>query len=574
MKPCLLLISAFAIALSGFSQSENTSPDYATLIEAYRQLAQQHPEKTKLIELGGSDSGKPIHLLLIDGRGAFIPQDPGQVTLFVNNGIHPGEPAGINASLQFAADLLSQPLPDHVLYCIVPVYNVGGMLNRGSTSRANQNGPAEYGFRGNAKNLDLNRDFIKQDSKNARTLTAALQKYRPHIFIDTHTSNGADYQHVMTLIPTMDEHLSPMMASYLKRDLTPYLYAAMDTAGYPMVPYVNSVGETPDLGLVEFPDYPRYSTGYAALFNIIGYMPEVHMLKPFDTRVAAMKAFLESVNAFMTERGLALQTVRQVADADTKSNKEVTLAWRLDTTSFELIPFRGFESGRRASEISGAERLYYDRNKPYTRNIRYYDSWQPAVSVTLPPYYVIPRAWEEVIERLQISGVKLQQLTADTELKVKGYYISDYKTVSEPYEGHYLHYDTQVRETFFKQQFHAGDYVVATDQIANKFIANVLNPLGPDSYFNWNFFDACLGQKEYYSAYVFEDLAPEILRRNKRLATSFENLKKSDAKFAADPKAQLDYIYTHSEYYEPTHKLLPVFELREAEGLPLSPAEK
>lgn len=85
--------------------------------------------------------------------------------LLINNGIHPGEPEGIDASMMLARDLLeNKSLPKDVVICIIPVYNIDGMLNRG-LSRVNQNGPEAYGFRGNYQNLDLNRDFIKLDLK-------------------------------------------------------------------------------------------------------------------------------------------------------------------------------------------------------------------------------------------------------------------------------------------------------------------------------------------------------------------------------------------------------------------------
>ena len=50
------------------------------------------------------------------------------------------------------------------------MYNIGGALNRNAYSRANQNGPKEYGFRGNGQNLDLNRDFIKMDAQETQSL--------------------------------------------------------------------------------------------------------------------------------------------------------------------------------------------------------------------------------------------------------------------------------------------------------------------------------------------------------------------------------------------------------------------
>ena len=70
-------------------------------------------------------------------------------------------------------------------------------LNRNSTTRTNQNGPESYGFRGNARNYDLNRDFIKSDTKNAKTFAQIFHLVQPDVFIDNHVSNGADYQYIL-----------------------------------------------------------------------------------------------------------------------------------------------------------------------------------------------------------------------------------------------------------------------------------------------------------------------------------------------------------------------------------------
>src|SRR5690606_23648524 len=115
-----------------------------------------------------------------------------------------GEPDGIDASLMLAQTLLDSDqlmgLLVNTAVCIVPVYNVSGALNRGSYSRANQNGPLEYGFRGNARNLDLNRDFMKMDSENARSLVSALSRWDPDVYFETHVSDGADHQYIMALL--------------------------------------------------------------------------------------------------------------------------------------------------------------------------------------------------------------------------------------------------------------------------------------------------------------------------------------------------------------------------------------
>ncbi|MDV7396528.1 M14 family zinc carboxypeptidase, partial [Arthrospira platensis SPKY1] len=122
--------------------------------------------------------------------GDFDPasiRQKGKCIMLVNNGIHPGEPDGIDATMMLFRDLLQDPgkrkLLEHTVIVTIPVYNVGGALNRNSTTRANQNGPEAYGFRGNARNLDLNRDFIKCDSKNAQTFSQIFHYWKPDVFI-------------------------------------------------------------------------------------------------------------------------------------------------------------------------------------------------------------------------------------------------------------------------------------------------------------------------------------------------------------------------------------------------------
>src|SRR5690606_29098838 len=175
-----------------------------------------------------------------------------------------GEPEGIDASMMLIRDLLiKDAVPDNVVLCFIPVYNIDGMLNRG-VSRVNQNGPEQYGFRGNRQNLDLNRDFIKTDSRNSQTFQEIFNRWDPDVFIDNHASNGADYQYVMTLIDTQPDKLNTILADYMLKNYTQELYNRMEGEGYRLVPYVDSRGETPESGIVSFLENPRYSTGYAA----------------------------------------------------------------------------------------------------------------------------------------------------------------------------------------------------------------------------------------------------------------------------------------------------------------------
>jgi hypothetical protein len=485
--------------------------------------------------------------------------------ILISNGIHPGEPEGIDACLQLSNDLLSNPklIPDNVVICIIPIYNVDGALNRSCCSRANQDGPEEYGFRGNAKNLDLNRDFIKCDSKNAKTFTEIFQEWKPDVYVDTHTSDGADYPYTMTLIPTQYDKLNPLLANYMKGNLVPKLYDEMKKSGEEMISYVNTMEEIPDSGIAAFLETPRFSTGYAALFNTIGFVTETHMLKPFDKRVKATYTFLKTLISLVNNDADKIGKLKKEADENTKQQKSFSLAWKLDTAKFDWIDFKGYEAKYKPSEVSGLQRLYYNQDKPYNKKIKYYQHYNTTETVEKPRYYIIPQAWDEVIRRFEWNQIDMKRLSKDTTLEVESYYISDYKTTKQPYESHYLHSGVRIESKKQKIKFFEGDYVIETNQLSDNYIVHTLDPRSVDSFFAWNFFDGVLQQKEWFSDYVFEDIAAKLIKENPELKKKLEEKKQSEKKFAGDASAQLLFIYQNSPYFEKSYSRYPVFRINE-----------
>ncbi|MFY9514602.1 MAG: M14 family zinc carboxypeptidase, partial [Rubrivivax sp.] len=288
----------------------NQTTTWQDCIAFHQRLAQAFGGWLRFEEAGRSDAGVPIHVGVFSSDGVFDPpavKAAGRAVFFNNNGIHPGEPEGIDACMALLRDLCLDPAQRAALgrtvLVYIPVYNVDGALNRGDSSRVNQNGPEAFGFRGNARHLDLNRDFVKLDSLNARCFAQVFTRWDPDVMVDTHTSNGADYQHVLTLIATQPDKLGGQTGQHLRQTMLPALHAAMAARGFPMCPYVNPVHEIPDDGIADFLDSPRFSTGYAALHHTIGFMPETHMLKPFAARYHSTRALLDSALAHTAAHG-------------------------------------------------------------------------------------------------------------------------------------------------------------------------------------------------------------------------------------------------------------------------------
>jgi len=543
------------------SKDKNYTATYAEIIAYYKKLARVNPQM-KLFNYGTTDVGLPLTLVVLSRTRVFDPaiiKKQNKRVLLINNGIHPGEPEGIDASMLFARDLLKKhTLPKDVVICIVAVYNIDGCLNRG-LSRVNQNGPTSYGFRGNYRNLDLNRDFIKADSRTTYALEQIINTWKPEIFLDNHTSDGADYQYVMTLIETQKDKQNPILAEYTSKTLSPELYRRMKLNGYEMIPYVEGMrGDDPDAGIVGYLETPRYATGYAAQHNIISYITETHMLKPFDKRVYATYDFMQNLVDINERDAKLIGRLKQEADEQVSRQKTFALNWELDRTKADTITFKGYASGYKTSGVSGLPRLYYDRSKPYTKIIKNYNTYKPTITADKPLAYVIPQAWGKIIELYKLNNIVMPQLAHDTTLNLQMYYIGDYKTAPRPYEGHYLHTDVQVNPADMAVKFYAGDYVVYTNQALNRYIVETLEPQGVDSFFAWNFFDSVLGQKEGYSAYVFEDVAADLLNKDPELRKKLDDEKAKDPKLAASASAQLNFVYRNSPYSEKTYLRYPV----------------
>lgn len=544
----------------------NQSTTYEECISFYEALDEAY-STIKMVQKGTTDSGKPLYLVLYSNNSQFDFEGENankKAVILINNGIHPGEPDGIDASMMLMRDLAMGKVKTakNTFIAVIPVYNVGGMLNRNSHSRANQNGPEEYGFRGNGRNYDLNRDFIKSDTKNSRSFQQLFTELKPDLFLDNHVSNGADYQYTFTCIATQHERLGNQLGNFFINDLYPTIVKDMQQKKIDVVPYVNVHSTTPDKGFEQFTDTPRYATGYTTLFHTLGFVPETHMLKAYKERVKVTYEFMISSIKYADANVMKIKKMRQDAMKDFQPGMNYPLDWTIDSTKVSYIDFKGFKGDYKASDISGKDRLYYDRSKPFTKKIPFYGDYKPSKNITIPSAYIIPQSQWQVLDLLQLNGIKYSQLQKDTIIEVESYKIESYKTSNSAYEGHYSHYNTTVSKSIKKLKFYAGDYIFSTHQTSVKYLLETLEPEAVDSYFNWNFFDTILQRKEGYSAYVFEDLAKEFLTENPKVKAEFEKKKLEDKAFAENAYEQLDWVYRQSPYYEKAHLQYPVYRIK------------
>lgn len=579
----------------------NMTPTWEEGVAAFKALADAD-ERAHWMEIGRADCGQPIHALVlqtdplpmpgIPGVIAAREQRPDRLRVLINNAIHPGEPCGVDASLALARELLGQPvLPDGAgevawdeaaagiwptsaqrswygaptdwsaaTIAIIPFYNVGGAQNRTCCSRANQNGPLAYGFRGNARNFDLNRDFMKMDTENAAAFARFFTAFDPDLFIDTHTTNGADYPYTMTCITTQPDKAGPQLGDYLRNTWDPAFYDQMEAAGYPMCPYVYTRKQVPDSGLVGFLETPRYSTGYAALWNTLGFTAEAHMLKPFPERVQAMLNFLQRALSLGLDERTAIQAVREEQARSVQEADSLPIRWRRDDARPTPLVFTGYTARREPSAITGAERLRYDSDAPWTETIPFYNHFVAEAWARVPQQYIIPSGWTPVVAKLRANGVAMHPIEAPTRVTVEVTELLAFSSGKTAYEGHHFNrVDSLIRRPA-EVVLRPGDWVVPTDQPARRYIVEALELEAHDSFWAWGAFDSALQRKEGFSAYVFEDTAEALLKQDAALAAAFNLAQTLHPEWQSDPDAALRWIYEHSPFSESSAGRYPVMK--------------
>jgi hypothetical protein len=545
----------------------NQTTTWADCIAWYHDLARQYPGVLCFEQVGVSDAGVPIHAGVVSSDGVFdraAIKAAGRAVFFNNNGIHPGEPEGVDGCMALVRDFCVEPerlaALGTTVFLFVPLYNVDGAFNRADTSRVNQDGPEQFGFRGNSRHLDLNRDFVKCDTLTARVFNELFTAWDPDVMVDTHTSNGADYSYTMTLIHTQADKLGGGLGEFLRAEMLPAMYAGMDARGWPTCPYVNPVQDSPDHGIAEFLETARFSTGYAALHHTIGFMPETHMLKPFRDRYESMRALVDVALAFTVQNAPRIQALRRAAKDAGRTQAEWPVRWKMDEANPSSFRFKGYEARYKKSVLGDYSRLYYDRSSVWERDIAYYNRFPVDASVPAPQAYVVPQQWREAIERLAWNGVRMERIDADRMQQVAYYQIDSVTSRPTAYEGHMFHDDVVLERRHASVQLRAGDVLVPLDQDNARYAVETLEPLAHDSFFRWGFFNSVLEKKEAYSEYVFEDEAERLLAQEPELAAKFEQWKGAHPGLLTNQEAVLDFIFANcARYREPEWRRYPVF---------------
>ena len=564
---------------SGFTQT----PRYAETFEYFSKLDAMS-EQGKILEFGTSPQGRKQFAFVIASDGEFTPsaaKASGKPVLLIQACIHAGENEGKDALMALSREWLIEAKQkaalDGIILLLIPIFNVDGHERFSEFGRINQNGPNEVGWRATAQNYNLNRDFMKAESPEMRAWLKQWNAWNPSLLVDMHNTDGSDYQYQLTYHFETSSAVHPAIAAWQEQTWTGAVVPNTEKRGFLLGPYVDlKVPDDIKAGITNNYSLPRFSSGFGVAVNRPSLLLETHMMKDFKTRVEVNEAFVRELVASIGGNPKALLAAVNRADQDSvekSAGNELALNFKVTEVATDFA-FKGFAYSKTRSDVSGGLWTRYDQSKPETWTIPYFNQIEPTLTVTLPSAYLIPRQMQGTIRLLARHGVQMQAIeTAQTVKVASTYRFSDVIYAPQPFEGRVRIASLAARPVNENLDFPAGSVVVRMNQPRARLIANLLEPLAPDSMVRNTLDTGFMSRTEYAEERVLEEKARAMLKADAKLQAEFD-AKLADPIFAGSADARLNFFYERTGYFDQNYLRYPVARLSAAELTALAASTK
>jgi hypothetical protein len=539
------------------------------LCPAYQQT---WPNKVRCFEFGRTPEGRPMLALvastdgMLDAASAHRAQRP---IVFMQGGIHAGESDGKDAGMFVLREMLDGAIAPSVLsavtFVFVPVLNVDGHERFGRWNRPNQVGPEEMGWRTTAQNFNLNRDYVKADAPEMQAVLRLMNEWDPILFADLHVTDGAQFEHdvAYNVAPTYVGDDDLRRSAVAMRD--ELMKRIRDAGSLPLDFYPAFVrDDDPASGFAIAAGSKRFGTEYWAARNRIGVLVETHSWKDYPTRVRITRNSIVAMLEMAARDGRNWLQAAKTADEHSARAGGTNVALSYENTPHaKTIEFRGYEYTREPSAISGTLLTRYDLKKPQIWRIPLADELRPAAGVTAPRGgYIVPAAYAQIVgEKLTLHGIEFRKLpSAITAADAEVFRATKLTQSPATFEGHAM---TALEGQWTREQraVPAGSLFIPIAQAHSLLLMTLLEPKSPDALVSWGYFATAFEPKEYMEAYVAEDVAREMLKKDPALQKEFAKRLSEDAAFARDPNARLEFFYRRHASWDERLNLYPVYRV-------------
>ena len=480
---------------------------------------------------GKTEEGRDLPLLVISDPKVTTPaaaQKLGRPIVFVQANIHAGEVEGKEAILAIARRLVSgdlKPLTKQIVFLIAPDYNADGNEKITPMNRTAQNGPVNgVGTRENGKGLDLNRDYMKLDSAEARSLVGLMNKWDPHVAVDLHTTNGSYHAYHLTYSPILNPDADPRLIEFTKsKMLAPIRQAMLKTHNWRIYDYGNFSPE--DGGGREnsridpanpgnttwrtFDHRPRFGNNYVGLRNRIAILSEAYSYLDFKGRVDVTEDFVAEIYKNVAANAKQIMTLTAQADraftAPTSSKPielgvDISISSSVDKVEIlvgDVTKLPNAKSGRDMNAMAAVA---------VPVQMREYIAFAPTRLLAIPKGWVIPKRLADsqrltaAIDRLRWHGIKMQEIADETQLAVERFSIADLTRQERPFQGHN---EARLRGSYDKAQLtvESGSLFIPSNQPLARLAFYLIEPESDDGLVTWNILDEGLSAGLTYPIY-------------------------------------------------------------------------
>ncbi|MGD1915419.1 MAG: DPP IV N-terminal domain-containing protein, partial [Phycisphaerales bacterium] len=490
-----------------------TSDDVETFLETLHEQS----ERTWLGSIGRSNNGKDLPLLVLADppvSSAQEARESGKLVVLLFGNIHSGEVCGKEALQMLARELAlgeRDELLDDLIICFVPNINPDGNDDMAADHRPGQDGPAEMGTRPNAQGLDMNRDWIKLEAPEARSIVRFMREWDPAVTVDTHTTNGSHHRYVLTYQGPKHPASDPRLIEFVRETFLQEVDARFEAAtDYNAFFYGNFAdGHTK---WTTYPAWPRYGAAYRGLRNRVSILSEAYAYASFEDRVISTLEFCRAVLQESAEHKAAIESTIAAADQfnDTNEPRQVSLRERAIAfpAPVSVLGYQEYDADGARIEVTDEERTY---------EVELINDFEPTLSVDRPWAYVIPAEFENIAHHLQLHGVEVHEIREEMDADVETYRLERLSRASRSFQGHNLLNIPEVTALARGVRIEPGWFLVRSEQALGNLASYMLEPQATDSLAAWNFFGGVLEQGGDYPIYRLPDELPILARAARAL---------------------------------------------------------
>jgi hypothetical protein len=508
---------------------------YQDVVEFMEAVGQAAPKLVHLTTFGYTNEGRALPLAVVGAPDASpdAVRKTGKLRVYIQGNIHGGEVEGKESAQMLLRDLAqgkhAEWLQSMVLL-IGPIFNADGNERIALTNRGRQHGPVGgMGQRPNAQDLDLNRDHMKLDSPEGRSVAKLMNDYDPHVSMDLHTTNGSYHAYHLTYAPPLNPSTDPAIIGMLRKSWLPAFTKTIKSKyGWDYYYYGNVGGggrgegrggrggagggrgggqqdqppaaaQPAAAGLRTwgtFDHRPRFNNNYIGLRNRIALLSEAYSYLTFEERIVATNRFIEeNLNyAHANQAGIKKLT----DESDKRSIVGTTLGVRaeMERSSPDPIEILMGEVAEERNPYSGQMMFRrVDVKKP--EQMIEMGTFRATVSERVPSAYYVPPNLRTVIDRIQAHGIAMSTLASAQTMPIEEFHIEGIEPAARPFQNR-TERTLRGAWTPVERELPAGTLRVDMTQPLARLAFYLIEPRSDDGLADWNLVDGLeAGAKAY-----------------------------------------------------------------------------